>query len=188
MNNKFIAASTIVLITLVLSIGYGSISSDISFASAQLQNNTQNLPSGSFLDENTTLGKPFFVEKGNIIGQRVISVSPQPQLEFTFIANATINGVLNATNTGTIVNTVDANGVFHTEGQGFIRTQNGEVATWENRVVGKLTRDGTVESRGAGFWSTPSTGELSFINNMMSIFKLEVDREGNLSAIEWEWK
>jgi hypothetical protein len=57
---------------------------------------------------------------------------------------------------------------------------------WENRVVKTLTQEGTVKSRGAGFWSTPSTGELSFFNNMMSIFKLEVDREGNLSAIEWE--
>jgi hypothetical protein len=45
-----------------------------------------------------------------------------------------------------------------------------------------------VKSLGAGFWSTSSTGRLSFFNNMMSIFKLEVDREGNLSAIEWEWK
>jgi hypothetical protein len=51
-----------------------------------------------------------------------------------------------------------------------------------------LTQEGTLESRGAGCWSTPSTGELSFFNNMMSIFKLEVDRKGNLSAIEWEWK
>ena len=76
MNNKFIAAYTLVVMTLVLSICYGNISSHISFASAQLQNNTENLPSGSFLDENTTLGEPFFVEKGKIIGQRVINVNP----------------------------------------------------------------------------------------------------------------
>ena len=55
---------------------------------------------------------------------------------------------------------------------------------WENQVIRTLTQEGTVESRGAGFWSTSSTGGLSFFNNMMSIFKLEVDREGNLSAIE----
>jgi hypothetical protein len=41
---------------------------------------------------------------------------------------------------------------------------------------------------GAGFWNTPSTGKLAFLNDMMSVFKLEVDREGNLSAVEWEWK
>ena len=67
-----------------------------------VSNGPKNITSEDFLDENTALGKPFFVEKGKIIGQRVISVSPQPQLEFTFVANATINGVINTTNTGTL--------------------------------------------------------------------------------------
>jgi hypothetical protein len=128
-----------------------------------------------------SLGNPFFVEKGRIIGQRVLSVSPV-QLEFTFVANATINGNINATNTGTTVNTVQP------KGQGFIMTPNGEVATYTDQVIGNLTKEGNVLSRGAGFWSTPSTGKLAFLNDMMSVFRLEVDREGNLSAIEWEWK
>jgi hypothetical protein len=125
-----------------------------------------------------SLGNPFFVEKGKIIGQRVLSVSPV-QLEFTFVANATINGNINATNTGTTVSTVQPNGVFHTKG---------EVATYTNQVIGNLTKEGNVLSRGAGFWNTPSTGKLAFLNDMMSVFRLEVDKEGNLSAIEWEWK
>jgi hypothetical protein len=57
-----------------------------------------------------------------------------------------------------------------------------------NQVIGNLTKEGNVLSRGAGFWNTPSTDELAFINDMMSVFKLEIHREGNLSAIEWEWK
>jgi hypothetical protein len=56
------------------------------------------------------------------------------------------------------------------------------------QVIGNLTKEGNVLSRNAGFWNTPSTGELAFLNDMMSVFKLEVDREGNLSAVEWEWK
>jgi hypothetical protein len=135
----------------------------------------------------TSLGKPFFVEEGRVIGQRVLSVNPV-QLEFTFVANATINGNINATNTGTTVSTVQPNGIFHTKGQGFIMTQDGEVATYTNQVIGNLTKEGNVLSRGAGFWSTPSTGELAFLNDMMSVFRLEVDKDGNLSAIEWEWK
>jgi hypothetical protein len=135
----------------------------------------------------TSLGNPFFMEKGRIIGQRVISVSPV-QLEFNFVANATISGNINATNTGTTVSTVQPNGVLHTKGQGFIMTQDGEVATYTNQVIGNLTKEGNVLSRGAGFWNTPSTGELAFLNDMMSVFRPEVDREGNLSAVEWEWK
>jgi hypothetical protein len=42
--------------------------------------------------------------------------------------------------------------------------------------------------RGAGFWSTPSAetvlGKVAFLNDMMSIFKLEVDKEGNCSALK----
>jgi hypothetical protein len=37
-----------------------------------------------------------------------------------------------------------------------------------------------------GFWNTPSTGSLAFMDNLMTIFKLEIDREGNLSAEEWK--
>jgi hypothetical protein len=139
-----------------------------------------------------SLGNPFFVEQGRIIGQRVLAVTPQPQLEFSFMANATIsNGsdtVINAINTGTSVSTLNADGTFRGEGQGILRTQSGGVATWTNQVVGSLTPEGTIITRGVGFWSTPSTtGELAFMNNMMTVFEVQIDREGNLSAREWEW-
>ncbi len=135
-----------------------------------------------------SIGDPFFVEKGKVIGQRVLSVTPQPQLEFTFVANGTINDSINFTNTGTTVSNLQANGAFNSKGQGFIMTMDGEVATWTNQVVGQLTQEGKVLSRGVGFWNTPSTGDLAFMDNLMTIFKLEIDREGNLSAEEWEWK
>jgi hypothetical protein len=128
------------------------------------------------------------VEKGKIIGQRVLSVSPQPQLEFTIRANGTINNIINFTNIGTTVSNLHANGVFDSKGQGFIMTEEGEVATWTNQVVGQRTQDGNIISHGAGFWSTPSTGDLAFMDNLMTIFILEIDKEGNLSAQEWEWK
>src|SRR5918999_6271962 len=141
-----------------------------------------------------SLGNPFFVEQGRIIGQRVLAVTPQPQLEFSFMANATINNgggdiVINALNTGTSVSTLNADGTFRGEGQGILRTERGDVATWTNRVVGNLTSEGTIITRGVGFWSTPSTtGELAFMNNMITVFEVQIDRDGNLSAREWEWR
>lgn len=142
------------------------------------------------IDNNSTntLGNPFFVEKGKIIGQRVINVSPQPQLEFTVAANATINGNISATNTGTTVGILQPNGVFRSMGHGFIMTQDDEVATYTSQVIGKVTKEGNVLSVGANFWNTPSTGKLAFLNDMMNIFKLQADRSGNFSAIGWEWK
>ena len=139
-----------------------------------------------------SLGNPFFVEQGRIIGQRVLAVMPQPQLEFSFMANATINNgndtVINAINTGTSVSTLNADGTFRGEGQGILRTQDGDVATWTNQVTGSLTPEGTIVSRGVGLWSTPSTtGELAFMNGMITVFEVQIDGEGNLSAREWEW-
>ena len=153
---------------------------------------------GSIVDQqrNTTavtesLGNPFFVEQGRIIGQRVLAVTPQPQLEFSFMANATINNgdiVINALNTGTSVSTLNADGTFSGEGEGILRTERGDVATWTNQVAGDLTPEGTIITRGVGFWSTPSTtGELAFMNGMITVIEVQVDREGNLSAREWEW-
>ncbi|HEX6281569.1 MAG TPA: hypothetical protein VFZ67_05025, partial [Nitrososphaera sp.] len=141
-----------------------------------------------------SLGNPFFVEQGRIIGQRVLAVTPQPQLEFSFMANASINNggdgdaVINAINTGTSVSTLNADGTFRGEGQGILRTQGGDVATWTNQVAGNITPQGTIITRGVGFWSTPSTtGELAFMNGMITVFEVQIDREGNLSAREWEW-
>src|SRR5919108_1757437 len=117
-----------------------------------------------------SLGNPFFVEQGKIIGQRVLAVTPQPQLEFSFMANASINNddgvVINAINMGTSVSTLNADGTFRGQGQGILRTQGGGMATWTNQVVGSITPEGTIITRGVGIWSTPSTtGELAFMNN-----------------------
>ncbi|MDQ3562319.1 MAG: hypothetical protein M3382_04905 [Thermoproteota archaeon] len=167
-----------------------------SFAQTDLTTTTIN---GSTQDQqrNTTaltesFGDPFFVEQGRIIGQRVLAVSPQPQLEFSFMANASINNeddvVINAINTGTSVSTLNADGSFRGEGQGILRTQTGGVATWTNQVVGSITPEGTIMTRGVGIWSTPSTtGELAFMNGMITVFEVQIDRQGNLSAREWEW-
>jgi hypothetical protein len=147
-------------------------------------------------ESNTTatasFGNPFFVEQGRITGQRVLAVMPQPQLEFSFMANASINngtgGLINAINMGTSVSTLNADGTFNGKGQGILRTQGGGVATWTNQVTGNLTPEGTIISRGVGFWTTPSTtSELAFMNGMITVFEVQIDRDGNLSAREWEW-
>ena len=162
-----------------------------SFAQSELTAvSAQDLESNAI--SSLSLGDPFFVEQGKIIGQRVLTVTPQPQIEFSFMANATINNgddVINAINTGTSVSTLNADGTFRGEGQGILRTEGGEVATWTNQVVGNFTSDGTIITRGVGFWSTPpTTGELAFMNDMITVFEVQIDMEGNLSAREWAWR
>ena len=170
-----------------------SIGATDSFAQSELTTagSTQNQESNVIAT--ASFGNPFFVEQGRIIGQRVLAVMPQPQLEFSFMANASINNgsgsLINAINTGTSVSTLNADGTFNGKGQGILRTEAGEVATWTNQVIGNLTLEGTIISRGVGFWSTPSTtDELAFMNGMITVFEVQIDREGNLSAREWEWR
>jgi hypothetical protein len=170
-----------------------SIGATDSFAQSELTTagSTQNQEINAI--STASFGNPFFVEQGRIIGQRVLAVMPQPQLEFSFMANASINNgtgsLINAINTGTSVSTLNADGTFNGKGQGILRTEAGEVATWTNQVVGNLTLEGTIISRGVGFWSTPSTtGGLAFMNGMITVFEVQIDREGNLSAREWEWR
>jgi hypothetical protein len=183
-NTYLAAAATIFTLTIIFA----------STASLVSASTTGNNTTTTTTDITQSFGNPFFVEQGRIIGQRVLAVTPQPQLEFSFMANATINNggagdiVINAINTGTSVSTLNADGTFRGEGQGILRTERGDVATWTNRVVGSITPEGTIITRGVGFWSTPSTtGELAFMNNMITVFEVQIDREGNLSAREWEW-
>ena len=184
LNNTYLAAAAATIFT--LAIIFASTTTPVSAST------TGNNTTTTTTDITESLGDPFFVEQGRIIGQRVLAVTPQPQLEFSFMANATINNggniVINAINTGTSVSTLNADGTFRGEGQGILRTERGDVATWTNRVVGNLTPEGTIITHGVGFWSTPSTtGELAFMNNMITVFEVQIDREGNLSAREWEW-
>ena len=185
LNNTYLATAAATIFT--LTIIFASTTSSVSAST------TGNNITTTTTDITESLGDPFFVEQGRIIGQRVLAVTPQPQLEFSFMANATINNgggdiVINAINTGTSVSTLNADGTFRGEGQGILRTERGDVATWTNRVVGSITPEGTIITRGVGFWSTPSaTGELAFMNNMITVFEVQIDREGNLSAREWEW-
>jgi hypothetical protein len=195
-NGKFdriILAISFVALAAVLGVIF-SIGSIDSLAQTDLTTGTiQDQERNATTAVTESLGNPFFVEQGRIIGQRVLAVTPQPQLEFSFMANASINNgdgnaVINAINTGTSVSTLNADGTFRGEGQGILRTQGGDVATWTNQVVGSITPEGTIITRGVGIWSTPSTtGELGFMNNMITVFEVQIDREGNLSAREWEW-
>ena len=168
-----------------------SIGATNSFAQSELTAVSTQDQEGNATAATASLGNPFFVEQGRITGQRVLTVAPQPQLEFSFMANASMNNAgveINAINTGTSVSTLNADGSFHGEGQGILRTQAGEVATWTNQVVGNLTSEGTIITHGVGFWSTPSTtGELAFMNGMITVFEVQIDMEGNLSAREWKW-
>jgi hypothetical protein len=54
--------------------------------------------------------------------------------------------------------------------------------------VGKTTEEGKPVVCGCAVWSTDSTGKLTFLDNMLSFFKVELDETGNLSSKDRELK
>jgi hypothetical protein len=170
-----------------------------SFAQTELTTPDSTQDQGNNATSVTTalLGEPLFVEHGRVTGQRVLTVAPQPQLETSFMANTSINNgtgfVVNAINIGTTTITLNADGTFRGEGQGVLRTEGGDFASWTSQTAGSLAQEGNIIVRGVTFWSTPpssstTTSELAFMNGVIGLFEMQIDRQGNLSVTEWEWE
>jgi hypothetical protein len=130
--------------------------------------------------QSTTLGEPFFVEKGKVTVQKEIGPN---RTQFTYTGNGTMNGNIEVTNTGKLVSISKGNLSFE-QGQGVIKTTDGsETANYTLIDV----FNGTA-FLGAQAYSTNSTGGLSFLNNILGIIKGEQDGSGNYAAEHWHWK
>jgi hypothetical protein len=131
--------------------------------------------------QTATLGEPFFVEKGKEISQK--EIGPNRTL-YTFIANGTMNGNIEVTDTGEYVSVSKGNNLVYEQGQGVIKTKDGsETANYTFIDVGNAT-----DFQGAAAYSTNSTGKLSFLNNILGIYKSETEESGNYVGTEWFWK
>ncbi|RPJ25633.1 MAG: hypothetical protein EHM25_13155 [Nitrosopumilales archaeon] len=131
--------------------------------------------------QTATLGEPYFVEKGKSTVQKEIS----PNItHYTFTANGTINGNIEVTDTGEFLSISKGDNLIIEPGQGVIATKDGsETAIYTSIDVGNSTN-----YQGASVYSTNSTGKLSFLNNIMGIYKGEADENGNFVLKEWHWK
>ena len=193
-SSKYMATLLAGILAVIFSIGAND-----SFAQTELTtpDSTQGQGSNATSATTASLGEPLFVEQGRVTGQRVLTVAPQPQLETSFMANTSINNgtgfVVNAINIGTTTITLNADGTFRGEGQGVLRTEGGDFASWTSQTVGSLASEGNIIVRGVTFWSTPpssstTTSELAYMNGVIGLFEMQIDRQGNLSVTEWEWE
>ena len=130
--------------------------------------------------QSATLGEPYFVEKGMITTQKEIGPN---RTQYTFTASGTMNGNIEVTNTGEFVS-VSKNNITFDQGQGVIKTKDGsETANYTFIEVGNGTA-----YQGASVYSTNSTGKLSFLDNILVIFKGGQDESGNYALEHWHWK
>jgi hypothetical protein len=129
----------------------------------------------------TILGEPFFVEKGKVTVQKEIGPN---RTQFTFTGNGTMNGNIEVTNTGEYVGVSKGNNLTFDQGHGVITTKDGsETANYTFIEVGNGTA-----YQGASAYSTNSTGKLSFLDNILVIFKGGTDESGNYALEYWHWK
>ncbi|MDQ3966957.1 MAG: hypothetical protein M3275_01010 [Thermoproteota archaeon] len=150
-----------------------SSSSDVSMllSSSQLISTLNSINYTSSL--NSIFGDPFFVDMGSKdTGSRVISTNPI-LTEDSYIANVTIRGVGNATDIGTFITTYDPNTNTTTTsiGQGIITSSNGnEIAAYTTKDLGTTNEEGEVVYRGIQIFDTNSTGEMSFMDNLVGLY------------------
>jgi hypothetical protein len=161
-----------VVVTLILIVGTGI--STIPFNSVYAQNKTM-------------LGESFFVEKGKVASQK--EIGPNSTL-FNFSSKGTMNGNIEVTITGVITGISKGNNLVFDQEQGVISNINGsETANYTLIAVENIPQNGNLSFRGAAAYSTNSTGELSFLNGILGIFKGEGDpQSGDFMRTGWEWK
>jgi hypothetical protein len=112
-------------------------------------------------------------------------------------ATATTTTTINATETGNLTLNLQSNGITFVEGQSLLVTEgdsnnNGAAEQQENATavlvdLNGVRPDDPRSSTGVAFFSTNSTGQLAFLDNMIAIYQVKASPAG--TAIEmWEWK
>jgi hypothetical protein len=131
--------------------------------------------------QSATLGEPIFVEKGADVIQKEIGPN---RSTYTFTSNGTMNGNIEYSKAGEYVSVSKGNNQTFDQGHGVIKTKDGgETANYTFIEVFNGT-----DYQGASAYSTNSTGKLSFLDNILLIFKGGADESGNYALKQWHWK
>jgi hypothetical protein len=144
---------------------------------------------------NAALGRLFSFGEGteatvNPINETYIVVSYSGN-RLIIPPNAT-GTTINSTETGNVTINIQPNGLSIDQGQAFIVTEDGAAEEEENATItfvllSRTNPDGTGNSTSVTFFSTNSTGQLAFLDNMVAIGQTESSPEGARFR-EWEWK
>jgi hypothetical protein len=107
--------------------------------------------------------------------------------------NATADTTINAKETTNATANILPNGLSVSKGQALLVTEgDDDSAAQENATsnfvdITRFNPDGTATGTGVAFFSTNSTGQLAFLNNMIGIMQTEFSSEGG-TIRTWEWK
>jgi hypothetical protein len=150
---------------------------------------------------NALLGRLFSYDEGEDVESNVNPLN-ETYIEISYSGNRIIlppnsTGAINATETGNITINIQPNGLSFNQGHAIIMTESGaeeEEEGGENATISfvLLTRtnpDGSGSGTSVTYFSTSSTGQLAFLDNMIAIGQVEYSPEEGINRFaEWEWK
>jgi hypothetical protein len=151
-------------------------------------------------NSNAVLGSLFLTGEDKLTSFNPIN---ETFTEVSYVGNRTIMppdatttaATINATETGNLTLNLQPNGITFVEGQSLLMTEgnsNNNGAEQENATAVLVDLNGVRpndprSSTGVIFFSTNSTGQLAFLDNMIAIYQVKASPAG--TAIEmWEWK
>ncbi len=155
-------------------------------------------------NSNAVLGSAFLTGEDRLTSLNRIN---ETYTEVSYVGNRTIMPP-NATNTATTINAVETgnltlrlqpNGITIVEGQSLLVTEGGDINNdgggteqQENATavlvdLNGVRPDDPRSSTGVVFFSTNSTGQLVFLDNMIAIYQVKASPAGTVIEM-WEWK
>jgi len=148
---------------------------------------------------NALLGRLFSYDEGED-GESSVNPINETYIVISYSGNRIIlppnaTGIINATETGNVTINIQPNGLSFNQGHAVIMTEGGiEEGGGENATISfvLLTRtnpDGSGSGTSVTYFSTNSTGQLAFLDNLVAIGQVEYSpAEGINRFAEWEWK
>ena len=133
------------------------------------------------------LGDLFYEATGRITSKRVLDLE-RLEIESSYFVEGKMREI-EVFEIGTFTSTMTAiRGVFFVQGKDIVTVKgSNEMATVKAQGISKL-RDSSKVICGSNFYSSSTTGKLSFLNNLVGVHEASVDSDGNLIYKVWEWK
>jgi hypothetical protein len=156
---------------------------------------------------NALLGRLFSYDEGEDVESNVNPVN-ETYIVISYSGNRIIlppnaTGIINATETGNVTINIQPNGLSFNQGHAIIMTEGGaaeeeeeeeeeeggENATISFVLLTHTNPDGSGSGTSVTYFSTSSTGQLAFLDNMVAIGQVEYSPDEGINRFaEWEWK
>ena len=133
------------------------------------------------------LGDLFYEAKGRITSKRILDLE-RVEIESSYFVEGKMREI-EVVEIGTFTSiSTTTSGVFFIQGKDIVTVKgSNEMATVKAQGISKL-RDSSKVVCGSNFYSSSTTGKLSFLNNLVGVHEALVDNDGNIIYKVWEWK